>query len=274
MSQPAVSNHLYALEKKLGMKLLTRKRGLQLTPAGEALAYHTRRVLREFSSLEAEMARYSDPGRQLVVGASTTPGELLIPHVAAELAKRHPTVALEIHIVDTEETVAALLKREIEVAIVGREVRDSRFVSRVVEQDELVLVVSTDDPLAGQAVDPRSVADRPFVVREKGSATRSTAEEKLADVGLMPRVAMEIGSNAAVVRAVAEGAGIGVVPVRILRSHQHGVRGVRVRGISLMRPFVLLTERERTLSPAAKAFVATCLGAKDQYSGSEPSIVP
>lgn len=257
LSQPAVSNHLHALEKRFGVALLVRGGRVRTTPAGECLANHARRVLEELSALEQEMAHYSAPHGRLVVGASTTPGEVLVPHVASGFSANYPDVMLDVEIADTEETLKALLEREIEVAIVGREVDHPRLESRAIEQDELVPVVAATDPLAGSEVAPEDLADRPFVMREKGSATRQATEEGLATVGLAPRVTMELGSNAAVVGAVAEGTGIGVVPARTLGSKER-VGQLRARGLSFVRPFVLVVERDRPLSPAAEAFAALC----------------
>jgi DNA-binding transcriptional LysR family regulator len=260
MTQPAVSNHLHALEERFGVALLVRGgRGAQATPAGECLADHARRVLEEISGLEGDMAHYSAPRGRLVVGASTTPGESLIPYVAVEFSDRYPDVALDVQIADTDKTIDALLKREVEVVIVGREVDDPRLSGRVIEQDELVPAVAASDPLVGSETAPEDLAGRPFVMREGGSATRRAAEEGLAAAGIVPRVAMELGSNAAVVGAVAEGAGIGIVPARTLGSHEQ-VRRLRVRGLSFLRPFVLVVERNRKLSPAAEAFIGLCTG--------------
>ena len=257
LTQPAVSNHLHALEKRFEVALLVRGGRVRATPAGECLANHARRVLEEISNLEEDMAHYSAPHGRLVVGASTTPGEVLVPHVAAEFSARYPDVTLDVEIADTEGTLKALLEREVEFAIVGREVDHPRLDSWAVEQDELVLVVAATDPLAGSELAPEDLADRPFVMREEGSATRQATEEGLATVSIAPRVAMELGSNAAVVGAVAEGAGLGVVPVRTLKSEEQ-VGRLRVRGLSFLRPFVLVVERDRPLSPAAEAFVGLC----------------
>ncbi len=259
MTQPAVSNHLHALEERFGVALLTRGRQLQPTPAGECLAGHARRVLDDLATLETEVARHAGPRGRLVVGASSTPGELLMPRLAVEFSAHHPDVALDVHIVDTEETLAALLNRDIEVAVVGREVNDPRFAGTVVGQDELVVVVTANDPLAGTEVTPADLADRPFVMREEGSATRRAVEDALATAGITPRVAMELGSNAAVAGAVAAGAGVGVVPARMVRD-QIEVHALEVRGLAFLRPFVLVTERDRPLSPAAEAFVEICTG--------------
>jgi DNA-binding transcriptional LysR family regulator len=241
------------------VRLLIRGGHLQPTPAGECLVGHARRVLDDLAILEAEVAQHAVPRGRLVVGASSTPGELLMPRLAVEFSAHYPNVALEVHIVDTEETLATLLHQGIEVAIVGREVNDPRLVVTVVGQDELVVVVATDDPLLGAEVRPLDLADRPFVLREEGSATRRVVEDTLAAAGVTPRVAMELGSNAAVVGAVAAGAGIGVVPARIVEARS-AVSTLKVSGLTFVRPFVLATERNRLLSPAAEAFIDMCTG--------------
>ncbi|MDQ3603372.1 MAG: LysR family transcriptional regulator [Actinomycetota bacterium] len=258
-TQPAISNHLHTLEEHFGVALLTRGRPLRATPAGECLAEHARRVLDGVSTLEAEMACHTAPHGPLMVGASSTPGELLMPGLVTEFSVRYPDVALELRIYDTEEAIAALLEREIETAVVGHEVDDPRLFGAVVGYDVLTPVVATSDRLAGAKVSPEELADRPFVLRERGSGTRQVAEEGLAAVGVNPSVAMELGSNAAVAGAVAAGAGVGVVPLRTMGT-QGNIKRVEVRGLALSRPFVLLTEIGRALSPAAEAFVGTCTG--------------
>jgi DNA-binding transcriptional LysR family regulator len=259
LTQPAVSNHLHTLEERFGVALITRGRPLRATPAGECLAEHARRVLDGISALEAEMACHTAPHGPLMVGASSTPAELLMPGLATEFSARYRDVALELRVYDTDGAVAALLEREIEAAVVGHKVEDPRLAGTVVGYDVLTPVVASSDRLAGAKVSPEDLADRPFVLRERGSGTRQVAEEGLAAVGVKPSVAMELGSNAAVAGAVAAGAGVGVVPLRTMGT-QGNISPVEVRGLALSRPFVLLTEVGRTLSPAAEAFVGACTG--------------
>ena len=259
MTQPAVSNHLHALEERFGVALLVRGRPLRATPGGECLAEHARRVLGEISALVADMARHVAPRGRLLVGTSSTPGELLLPGIAVRFSTQYPDVALDVHIADTDETIAALLHRDIEVAVVGREVDDPRLVGTIIEQDELVPVVAASAGFARAEVSLADLAARPFVLRERGSATRRAVEKGLATAGIEPRVAMELGSNAAIAGAVAAGAGIGVLSARTLAT-QSAVKWLDVRCLKFLRPFVLVTERGRPLSPAAEAFAATCIG--------------
>lgn len=258
ITQPAVSNHLHALEERFGVALLARGRGVRATPAGECLAGHARRVLEEMDRLEEEMARHSAPHGRLLVGASSTPGEYLMPRLAVRFAAEYPEVSLDVHIADTEETLAALLERKIEVAVVGREVDDPRVDSVVIAHDDLVPVAAVSEcPDAGE-VEPTALANRPFIMRERGSATREIVEGRLAAAGVKPRIAMELGSNAAVAGAVATGAGIGILPARSLNS-QDRIGRLPVHELEFRRPFVMSVERGRPLSPAAEAFTALCL---------------
>lgn len=258
MTQPAVSNHLSALEERFGLVLVTRGRPLRATPAGEDLARHARRVLEELSNLETEMVRHAAPRGRLRVGVSSTPAELLLPAIAVAFSANNPGVALDVHVADTDETLAALLHRDIEVAIVGRMVDDDRLSASVVGEDELVLVVAADEDFP-KAVTTEELADMPFVFRERGSATRRAVEGVLASAGITPRVAMELGSNAAVAGAVGAGAGIGAMSSRMLETNPY-LRRLAVAGLEFRRPFVLVVERGRVLSPAAEAFAAACTG--------------
>lgn len=257
ISQPAVSGHLHSLEKRFGVALLDRNRPIVPTRAGERLAKHARRVLAAARELEEEMVRQRAPGGTLAVGASTTPAETIVPGAVARLAAECPEVSPRVRVGDTEDTLAALLRREVEVALVGQEPEDARLAVRFVEEDRLTAVVRAgDERLPEVTVEELSRAS--FVLRERGSATRRAVERTLRISGVEPKVAAEIGSNAAVAGAVAAGAGVGVLPERALPKSP-GVEPLRVKGLGFTRPLVLVTERGRRLSPAASAFIEVCL---------------
>lgn len=258
MTQPAVSNHLHTLEERFGVTLLTRGGRVRATPAGESLAKHARQILDDISALENEMARHAGPRGHLVVGASSTPGELLLPRLAVRFSARYPEVALDVRMADTGVTIASLLAREVEVAVVGCTVEHPQLVGRVIEEEELVPIVAASDRIGEDSITAEDLSGRAFVMREEGSATRRAVEKGLSEAGIGARVAMELGSNTAVAGAVAEGAGIGVIPSRFVAS-QSSVRLLKVRGLSIRRPFVLVVERGRELSPAAEAFVQMCV---------------
>lgn len=258
MTQPAVSNHLNALEERFGVSLVIRGRRVEATQAGLCLAAHARSVLDRVEELKADMTLQAQPRGRLIIGASSTPGELLLPGLAARYSALYPDVALDIRVADTNAIISELLKRASEVAVVGRTPMEARLEWQVLGEDELVPIVAAEDPLANTIVKAEDIAGRAFVLREDGSATRWAAERGLNSIGLKPRVVMELGSNAAVEGAVAAGAGIGVVPERTVGSRA-SVRRLEIQGVRFLRPFVLIMERGRPLSPAARAFVEACI---------------
>ena len=144
-------------------------------------------MLKELETLEEALARHTAPHGRLLVGASSTPGEYLLPRLAVWFAAEYPEVSLDVHIGDTEETLAALLGRRIEVAVVGREVDEPRVDSVVIEEEELVPAAAASECPATGEVEPAALADRPFIMRERGSATREVVEERLAEAGFEPR---------------------------------------------------------------------------------------
>ena len=181
-----------------------------------------------------------------------------MPRLAVRFSARYPEVALDVRVADTDMTIASLLARDVEVAVVGCTVEHPRLVGRVIEEEDLVPVTAAADRAVGGSVTAEDLTGRAFVLREEGSATRRAVEEGLRKAGIGARVAMELGSNAAVAGAVAAGAGIGIIPSRIVAS-QPAVRPFDVRGLRIRRPFVLVVEHGRALSPAAEAFVEMCL---------------
>ena len=101
--------------------------------------------------------------------------------------------------------------------------------SRVVAQDELVLVIAPHHPWADRSapVDAAELAATPLVVREGGSGTRDALAVVLGDLPQAPP-ALELGSNAAVRIAVASGAGPAVLSARAVRAQLESGELLRV----------------------------------------------
>ena len=107
IAQPALSNHVSALEKELEVELFTRTvKGVQLTPAGEKLLHHAGLILRQVENARADVISDAVSPRgevRLVVDASKA--YTLLPLLVTEAARRFPQVQL--HISDAMSLVAA-----------------------------------------------------------------------------------------------------------------------------------------------------------------------
>ena len=261
ISQPAVSIQVQELEKSLGMPLFHRRpRGLQLTEVGDTVYGYAHRI---FSlSTEMQEAVQDIQGLRtghLTLGASTTPGEYILPVAIGRFRQHHPGVQVELVISNTRSIVGRILQRELDLGMIGSALEGGdELEMSTYTMDEIVLVASPTHPLAtSKGASLESVMKEGLVIREEGSATRKTAEECFAEMGVRPTIAIELGSNQAVKLAAGAGVGVGVISrYGIVAEVKAGLLAVLdVEGWHCTRPLTLVYLKEKRLSPAQRAFL-------------------
>jgi DNA-binding transcriptional LysR family regulator len=126
-------------------------------------------------------------------------------------ATLYPEVGLGLEVGNRDRVLAIVLGHEADVAIAGRPPRDARIVAHPILPNELVLVTSTDDPLAGgRPVGADELEGRRWLLREPGSGTRLVNEEFLASAGVAVET-LTLGSNGAIKQAARAGLGVSFV---------------------------------------------------------------
>jgi DNA-binding transcriptional LysR family regulator len=261
LSQPAISIQIKALERYYGTLLLERHgRGIRLTPAGRLVADYAGRAL----ALVDELGRGIEDleglaAGELVVGASSTVGEQLLPTYLGQFHASHPNVRLSVRIGNSAEIIARVASRELDFAIVGEQPTDAELLSEPVLDDRVVVFVAPGDPLLRVApIAPLALCGRQFVMREAGSATRALAERCLRETSCGPGHVIELGSNEAVKRAVAAGLGIGLLSTHTIAAERLAglLVDLPVIGWACRRSFWLIRRRDRALTRAEEAFLA------------------
>ena len=162
VAQSALSQQISRLEHELGAPLFVRgKRGAELTPAGELLLPHARRIVADEAWARAEMRSYLglEKGRLTIGMIQTSASGVDVAGSVAEFSQRYP--GIELHIVDqtTAEMVEGVRRGPLDLAVVGigpDELPDG-LESRQLAVEPLVGVVSAR--LADGLVGPVSVAD-------------------------------------------------------------------------------------------------------------------
>ncbi len=262
LTQPTVSEHIRTLESELGVRLLDRLgRGAAVTRAGELLVSYAARMLA--LSREARQALDSFQGRMsgdLLVGASTIPGEYVLPPLIGRFKEKFPDIAITLLIGDSQTVVGWVVEGRAELGVVGARLPHRAVEFRELMPDEEVVVVPAGHPWHGRAeVDLDELRTEPLLIRERGSGTRAALEAALegAGVGLEAfRIVGEMGSTQAIKQAVKAGVGISVLSKRAVdEERRHGLLWcLRVKDLKVARAFHLVTHRERSRSPLAEAF--------------------
>ena len=262
LTQSTVSQHIAALERETGTRLLDRtSKGIFLTSGGEVFLQHARRVLAERDVLNQAMAGLHGLEKTtLNLGASNIPANHLVPCFLPELRHKHPGISLTMRIGDSREVLSELKSGQIELGIVGGRVDDEIYSYEPLLKDQLVMIVGPEHPLKDRhAITIKELVKEKFIVREDGSGTYQALQKAFLLTGVDPElfhIAARLGSNEAVRRAIAAGLGCAFVSdLSIQNNLRHGeLFKIDVEGLTIERQLWLVKLSERTASPAAIAF--------------------
>lgn len=262
ITQPAVSIQVQELEKSLGATLFHRRvRVLRLTQAGEMVLAYAQQIFSLSQRLVDSVQELQGlkTGR-LMLGASTTPGEFVLPLPIGQFRRLYPGIRVELSIGNTRAIIQRILSGEVDLGMVGERPGDPADELEMLDyvNDEIVLVASPQHPVAaGQPLTPGQVAEAGLIVREPGSATRQAAERHFAELGVQPEIALVLGSNHSVKQAAAGGGGVGVISrLGVEAEVKAGILTVLdVAGWDCRRPLTLVYPKTRQLSPAQRAFL-------------------
>jgi DNA-binding transcriptional LysR family regulator len=262
LSQPALSQHVSALEQGLGARLFDRKgRAVTLTEAGQILHDHALRVFAALTGAREAIAELGGIGRgSLVVGASTTPGIYLLPAVIGGFEREHPAVSVHLQIANSRVIEERIRANELDLGVVGGHglgPGEECLAAGVL--DELVFIVPPGHPWAARRrLEPSRIGQERFLTREEGSATRAVTEQALQHARVKIGRTMELGHTEAIKQAVMAGLGVAFVSVYTVRGELETGRlhRVRLRGLAIKRHFHVIHNEARTLTARARAFVA------------------
>jgi DNA-binding transcriptional LysR family regulator len=263
LTQPTVSQHIQALEDFLGLALFDRLgREVCLTRAGEILFGFARQIthLAEETLQTLEHFKGNKTG-SLVIGASTIPGEYMLPHLLGEFVRSYPGVTTVLRIADTRQTIDDLAARTIDVGLVGAKINHACIqFTRLADDEQIVVVPRGHRWCQEPVIDLQELCREPFVIRESGSGSRMALGKKLHSAGITTdslTIAAELGSTTAIKQAVKAGVGVALISERAVDEELAAgiLRKVPVSGMSFIRSFYLVQDRRRTPSPLCKTFV-------------------
>jgi DNA-binding transcriptional LysR family regulator len=281
LSQPAVSQHVHALEEEVGVQLFDRARGsghgsqISLTEAGRVLLGYANRAAETMVEARRALAALTDETvGPLRLGASTTVAQYLLPRILGAFLKQYPQVKLSLISGNTEHIVEAVTEKKVALGIIEGPAMRREVKTEPMAQDEMVLIVSPNHAWAarkGGEIEQKELSKVPLLLRERGSGSRRVVERALKKVGLPLRslqVAMELDSTEAIISGVEAELGVGFVSRwavgKVLRLGT--VKVIAVKGLEIRRDFSFVRLSGAEMTGAAAAFQRFAMGAKSAMS--------
>lgn len=219
LAQPTVSAHIHALEKELHVRLIRRtSKHFEITPEGQRLYNYAVTLLQLQRKAVHELDRSGT--RELHIGASSIPGQFILPKLLAAFREKMPGVRFEVRLSDSIEVVRQVERGALDVGLVGTQVR-ADCVFQPVAADELVIVTPNTSEYrqmqkAGWSME--TLFQSPFLMRTEHSGTTVEMEKFLAKWGLSAadlHVVARLNDAEALINCVIYGLGISIMSRRM-----------------------------------------------------------
>jgi LysR family transcriptional regulator, transcriptional activator of the cysJI operon len=252
MTQPAVTFQIKQLEDAFNTRLFDRTHNkITLTEAGRVVYDYAEQILESYAKMANDVKDLTgDITGALVIGASTTIAEYLLPRLLGVFKKQFPDVTLRLQVGNTDAIVSMVENNLLDLGIVEAPVYNKNLEVITCRLDELVVIVPPDHPLAAfDTIRAEQLTQYPFILREEGSGTRVVIDEYMRNAGMNFidfDIVMELGSPESVKMAVESEVGVAITSRTTLSKEiKLGTLKAIPLNPPLMRPFSHVRQRHK-----------------------------
>ncbi|HJU89489.1 MAG TPA: LysR family transcriptional regulator [Gemmatimonadaceae bacterium] len=260
LTQSALSHQLADLERRLGTPLFTRQgKRMVPTPAGERLVEAARELLSSLGRAERDV-RDTAARRDGLLRLSTECYTCYhwLPGVIREYQRSFARVELRIVAEATRRPVPALLRGQLDLAIMSTPVRDRRLESTPLFRDEMVAVVPPGHPWTKKRfVSANDFADEHLLSYSISRQESTLFREVLTPAGITPRQVSQVELTEAIVELVRAGLGVGVLARWAVAPHEGlgAVETVRIGESGLQREWSAVALKLKSTPLHLRAFI-------------------
>lgn len=260
LTQPAVTFQIRQLEEHFNTRLFDRHHNrITMTEAGVTVFNYAERILELYRETEKAINEMTGMTRGIVkLGASTTIGEYILPMILSSYHEAFPNVRVRMTVDNTRLIVRKLEDATIDVGMVEGPVLNKNIQLSPCIEDELILVLPPNHPLAGMSEIPLAkLKEYPFVSREEGSGTRAVIAEHMQKAGVNYddlNMVLELGTTESVKAAVEGNVGFSIVSSVSIRKELRlkSLTAHRIKGLSMKRRLNFVYQKQKFRSKAVE----------------------
>ena len=258
LTQPAVSMQVQQLEEEVGLPLYEPMgRRLDLTPAGREIVACARALTQRLREAEELLAAMQGAGGGEISISAVSTAKYHVPMLLAEFRRKHPEVRVRLSVSNREQVVRDLTENSVDLAIMGTPPRGLDTIAVPFARHPIAIIAAPGHALARRRRLPLArLADETFLIRERGSGTRSAMERVFRERRFHPRETIEMSSNETIKQAVMAGMGVSFLSLHTVGLEVAASRlaVLEVAGTPVMRHWYVIHRERKRLSPTAEAF--------------------
>ncbi|GGM94567.1 LysR family transcriptional regulator [Streptomyces fuscichromogenes] len=267
----AVSQHIAALERGMGVELIVRRPGsrLILTAAGRSLAQAT-------GTLFDATARFQDAASgianreiaELRVGTYPSAMSHLFPQVLSTLRGRRPGPRIRLVVVETDEGLPRVRSGDMDLFVAYRYLPEDppapseALTITVLGREPLVLVAGAE-PGRRRPVELAACLEREWVSGHAHNPDRRLLERWAGELGIAPEVTLETDDLHSMLAMIRAGLAVGLIPATLLGAGRDtGVERVLLPpGVTPLHREILAVSRPGVRPPVVDELVTLLTGA-------------
>ncbi|QBP75621.1 LysR family transcriptional regulator [Herbaspirillum huttiense] len=273
VSQSAFSAMIQKLETATGARLFERDtRNVSLTPEGEVFVEVARQLVADMEAALADMNDYVARRKgRVAIAALPSLAAGWLPPVLAAYRQRHPGVAVELFDAISDQCLDLLRQGKADIALTAPGPNLLEFTTQPLCADPFYLVCRKDHALAGK----RRIKVAQLAGCEMIHLARSTSVRQHLDAVLRPgaviHTGLEVEHLATLAALIESGLGVSVVPeLTLFQFRLPNLVAIPVDAPELVRPLLIVTPKERSLSIAAQGLL-DLVQAKARAESSPPA---
>lgn len=257
LSQPSVSQRIRELEAALQTPLFVRRGPrVSLTAEGHALVEYADRMLATAGEL-VERFRTRDPLKgTLRLGVNETFAFICLPELLKRMEQQYPAIRTNVFVGDTGVVSARLNDQALDIAVVSEPTVAPHVSHEKLGANVFGWFASTSLRLQRGTLTPADLGEYQLIVPPPPARLHSTVMRWFADAGVKPRRVSTCNSIFATAETIAQGAAIGILPVRIMHAavERRDVRHIKVHP-PLPAHRVAICYQVREFGPSLKVLV-------------------
>jgi DNA-binding transcriptional LysR family regulator len=256
----SASARIKGLEADLGVALLKRRRrGIELTAAGESLRDHARLIMHDVELMRGELAAYSSGVRASVHLLANTSGlSEHLPKALAAFLREHSDINLDVEERESTDISAAIASGAADLGFAAEHALPENFERFLFSEDRLMLVAPRRGEFQNRRViDFQEITDRDFVGLTKSTPLQVHIAKHAARLGVRLRTRARLRDFDAICQLVAAGVGVAVVPEAAARrcAQSMPVAPIAIKDAWANRQLVICARSFKALPKPAKQLV-------------------
>ncbi|NPA53805.1 MAG: LysR family transcriptional regulator, partial [Aquificae bacterium] len=257
LSQPTVTLQIKKIENYLGVVLFKRdKKKVVLTEEGKILYQYASKIIEDYLLLEEGITNLKEGlQKRLVIGASTTIGEFLLPEKVSSFIK-DKDISFNLFIGNSKEIEEGILSKSFYIGLIEDEISSTKFEKIPFYSDEIILIASSNTKTP-EFINLSELKNFKFIFREKGSGTRNIVEKYLKEKNINILPTLEISSSKAIAKIIEKTNYLAFVSKLVVEEDlkKKKLKHIKIKNFNIKRDFYVITQKNIRLPKLEREFL-------------------